>query len=395
MTAGRLEHILFVDDEPHLLAGLRRMLRAERDHWRLSFATSGTEALQVIADDPVDVIVSDMRMPVMDGAELLARVQREHPSTARIVLSGQADRASVISAIRSAQQFLAKPCDAATLTAAIGRAVDVRRMLIDPDLRRLIGGVSSLPTLPTVYHELVEAMDRPEVDLAAVSEVLASDVATSAEVLKLVNSAFFGLARQISTVDAAVSLLGLDNIQALVLAGSVFRTDSSTGVDVARLRADALRRAAIGRAVAQQEGWPAHERNLAVLACMLRDLGTLVLAEGLPEAAAGLRAALAAEPDADPARRAELEVAAYGCPVPVASAYLLGLWGFAPTVVYTVAGQPLLEPGPATSHFELLLSFADRRVLAPDAPVVMASGGHLSDERLLVWNHLADTVIAG
>ena len=223
MTAADLAHILFVDDEPHLLAGLRRMLRSERDHWRFSFASSGTEALLLIAEDPVDVIVSDMRMPMMDGAELLARVQREYPSTARIILSGQADRASVISATRCAQQFLAKPCDTATLTAAVARALEVRRMLADPQLRRLIGGATSLPTLPTVYHELVAAMDAPEVDLAAVSSILASDVATSAEVLKLVNSAFFGLARQISTVDAAVSLLGLENIQALVLTGSVFQ----------------------------------------------------------------------------------------------------------------------------------------------------------------------------
>ena len=105
--------VLFVDDEPHLLAALRRMLRSERERWDMLFAGSGPEALALIAAEPVDAIVSDMRMPGMDGAELLSRVQRDWPSTARIVLSGQADRGSVIAVLRSAQQFLAKPCEAA------------------------------------------------------------------------------------------------------------------------------------------------------------------------------------------------------------------------------------------------------------------------------------------
>src|SRR5690242_17591571 len=94
--------VLFVDDEPHLLAGLRRMLRPQRHRWDVWFAESGPAALEVMSRGGVDAIVSDMRMPGMDGAALLAEVQRLYPSTARIVLSGQADRTSVLSVLRSA-----------------------------------------------------------------------------------------------------------------------------------------------------------------------------------------------------------------------------------------------------------------------------------------------------
>jgi HD-like signal output (HDOD) protein/ActR/RegA family two-component response regulator len=399
-TPAVRDRVLFVDDEPHLLAALRRMLRPERDRWDVLFASSGAEALAIFAEQPVDAIVSDMRMPGMTGAELLAVVQRDHPATARIILSGQADRASVIEAIRSAQQFLAKPCDAETLTGAVTRALAVRRRLVDPALRELIGGVSTLPILPAIYHQLVAAMAEPEVDLASIATILAGDVATSAEVLKLVNSAFFGLTRTIPTVESAVSLLGLDNIQALVVTGSVFRMSDSpvAEVDVEELRELALRRAAIGRRVSALEGWPQHETNPAVLACMLRDVGALVLAEGRPVAHRELIARLKDEGGAgcggvDPVRKAELECELYGCTAPEAGAYLLGLWNFPDVIVHAVASQPLPEAGPGVGPMVHLLNFAQLRALDAERPAAPPLDGYLTAERLLSWNAAADQVL--
>jgi HD-like signal output (HDOD) protein len=387
--------VLFVDDEPHLLAGLRRMLRPQRDRWDISFASSGVEALTLLSSEPMDAIISDMRMPGMDGAQLLAEVQRKHPATARIILSGQADLESVLTVIRSAQQFLAKPCDVDVLIGTIDQALKVQRLLTQPALRELIGGVVSLPVLPAIYHELVALADTPRVDPSALAALLASDVAASASVLKLANSAFFGLPEKIASVQAAVLLLGVDNVQALLLTGSVFKVGEPASQGVEELQNMALRRAAVGRAIAGKEGWPRYERNLAVLSCMLRDVGGLVLAEGLPAAAAQLATAIADEPGpADPTHRAELEVAAYGCTIPQASAYLLGLWGFAPAVVHTIAGQPVTTPGPWTTRMEQVLGFAHLRVLDPDRTVARAPDPYLTAERMQAWNDAADEVFA-
>jgi HD-like signal output (HDOD) protein len=389
------KRVLFVDDEPHLLAALRRMLRSERERWDMVFASSGAEALALIEREPVDAIVSDMRMAGMDGAELLGRVQRGWPATARIILSGQADQASVIAVLRSAQQFLAKPCEAAVLIGAVDGVLRVQRSLADPKLRELIGGVATLPALPTVYHDLVAALDAPEVDLAELATILASDPATSAELLKLVNSAFFGLPREVSSVESAVSLLGLENIQALVLTGSAFRISKTLEriVDVEGLRSSALRRAAIARSIAQAEGWTPQERGLAVLSCMLRDVGGLVLAEGYPDAAERLTEIVAKEGPIHPVRQAELEVEAYGCSVTQASAHLLGLWGFSPAVVHTVGSCPLVDPGPGTTPYEHVLRFAGLRAWDPFVPVVLEPGDYVNSERLRAWNSAADEVI--
>ena len=158
--------IVFVDDEPNLLAGLRRMLRIKRDVWDMQFAESGQQALALMAEQPFDVVVSDMRMPGMDGGQLLAEVRRRHPQTARIILSGHADQAAIIAAIGATQQYLAKPCEVDVLVAVLERVLAMRAVLTSDGLRELLGGVESLPKPPQICQELLAAASDPDSDLA-------------------------------------------------------------------------------------------------------------------------------------------------------------------------------------------------------------------------------------
>lgn len=370
MTPDR-PRVLFVDDEPNLLAGVRRALHRWTAHWDMVFVTSGAQALEVLAAQSFDVIVSDMRMPGINGGQLLSQVQRDYPGTARIVLSGDAERHAVLAAAASAHQFLAKPCDNTQLVAVITRVLDVRRSMADPVLVDLIGGAAGLPTLPTVYYEFTRMMAKPDVSVDAVARVLASDVGTSAEVLRLTNSAFFGLPRRVHSVQQAVRMLGLDNIQALVAAGATFRPDGCPpSVDGRTLQQVALQRSAMVRRAAGCLNWDADQVTPVALASMLRDVGVLVLASGCPDAARRLSALTGADPTVldDPRHVAELERAEYGCTVPQASAYLLGLWGFSHQVVSLVAGQPTPLDSPGASPSELLLTVVHQRALRPDVP---------------------------
>src|SRR5918912_3063921 len=133
--------VLFVDDEPRVLDGLRRMLRTKRHQWQMRFAASGAEALAVLAGEPADVLVTDMRMPEMDGAALLAQVRERYPRIVRMVLSGHSDRDASMRALEVAHQFLNKPCDAATLTDTIERAVALHGQLDREAVRRAVGQV--------------------------------------------------------------------------------------------------------------------------------------------------------------------------------------------------------------------------------------------------------------
>lgn len=135
-----MRRILFVDDEPAVLEGLRNLFRKQRRHWEMVFAPGGMEALGELERTRFDVVVSDMRMPGIDGAELLRRVKDGYPSIARIVLSGHAEPEAVARVLPVADTYVSKPCDAEALRVAIEQGC----ALHDQHERENAGTASSL-----------------------------------------------------------------------------------------------------------------------------------------------------------------------------------------------------------------------------------------------------------
>ncbi len=167
------KRILFVDDEVAVLDGLQDLLRKERRRWDMVFAVGAERALTELQAAPVDVIVSDIRMPGMDGATLLIKVKKEYPGTARVVLSGQADRDAIIRALPVADQFLSKPCDAGVLRVAIERMCALHRLLEDGTIRRAVGALESLPS--DTYAARGEAPSNPDAELSDLAKIVQSD----------------------------------------------------------------------------------------------------------------------------------------------------------------------------------------------------------------------------
>ena len=104
------------------------MLRPQRHEWEMAFAPGGEAALALMEASPFDVIVSDMRMPGMDGATLLCRVREHYPQMVRIVLSGHTELSTALRVVPVAHQFLAKPCDAEMLRVAVERACHLKAL---------------------------------------------------------------------------------------------------------------------------------------------------------------------------------------------------------------------------------------------------------------------------
>ena len=218
-----MRRVLFVDDEPRILEGLRRMLRSQRHDWELAFAPGGETALALMEASPFDVIVSDMRMPGIDGAALLCRVREKYPQVVRIVLSGHTELSTALRVVPIAHQFLAKPCDAQMLRVAIERACHLRALLSDEHIRRTVAALGDLPSLPRTYEALTQALADPDTSLQKVAKIIEQDVGISAKVLQLVNSAFFGVSHSMTNIQSAVSYLGINTLKSLVLSVEIFR----------------------------------------------------------------------------------------------------------------------------------------------------------------------------
>jgi HD-like signal output (HDOD) protein len=326
---------------------------------------------------PFDVVVSDMRMPDMDGGELLQTVKAEQPHAVRLILSGHSDPVSVMRAVNRTHQYLAKPCDPEVLKATIDRALRLRELLADPVIHRLAGSVGTLPSVPSVYQELVACLQSPQSSVTEVGRIIGRDVAMTAKVLQLVNSAYFGLPRQVSSAERAAALLGLDTLMALVLGHGLFATTrlpAAATLHVAELWEHSLATAGAARRLAQALGFDTTLREQAFLAGMLHDAGVLLLAAGMPEA---YTAAVAG--GAGHAEESALERAAFGASHAEVGAYLLGIWGLPDPVVEAVAWHEV-PPQLAGPSLPLVVHVADRLVAtgyATDAvdPELLASAG--------------------
>jgi putative nucleotidyltransferase with HDIG domain len=319
--------IIFVDDELNVLQAMRRSLHAMRSEWNMEFLPGGVEALAALKASPADVIVTDMRMPGMDGWQLLTEVRKLYPQTVRLVLSGHAEATSIMRAVGMAHQYLAKPCESEAIKSAIVQTLKLRHLVSNDQLVALVGQVSTLPSAPKSFQEILTCLQDPSGSMADVARIIGRDVAMTANVMKMVNSAFFGARQPIITTDRAVAYLGLDTLGALVLAHSVFKSGRPTaiaGFSLEQLWSHSLQTALAARAIALCERLSSAEAEKAFLAGVLHDVGKIVFATRTI-----------------PTIGAAMSIEEYGALMQMhhaeVGAYLLGLWGFPNPIVEAVA----------------------------------------------------------
>ena len=209
----------------------------------------------------------------------------------------------------------------------------------------MVSRLDRLPSIPALYVQIVEKLQDPQIGLDEIGEIVAKDMAMTAKILKLVNSAFFGLGRQISSPVEAVSYLGVETIKSLVL--SIHAFSQFTSVKLGAFSIDALwahsqQTAGLAKEIARLESADQKLLDDCFVAGLLHDTGKLVLASNFPQqydrvteaARGGTLALLTAEENTFGANHAEV------------GGYLLGLWGLPVPVVEAIAlhHQPAQSP---------------------------------------------------
>ncbi len=337
--------ILFVDDEPNILEGLRRMLRSLRNEFELCFAENAKEGLEMMSCNEFDVVVSDMRMPGMDGAEFLAEVQKNHPHSVRIMLTGQSDDESTLRTIGVVHQFLCKPCDPEKLKSIIMRASALHRLMIDGRLKDIVSSIDSLPSLPTVYAKLQKKIRDPEASLEDIGDIIAQDIAMTAKVLQLVNSSFFGLYQKVESPARAVALLGLDTIKVLVLGAQIFSEIKISNNDFSAesLWNHSMMVGTLAKKIAELETDDKVMITNCFFAGVLHDIGKLILISKMQDQYNEV--VFLAKKENINLRQAERRIFnSTHCDM---GAYLIGLWGFSSDIIEAIGFHHQLSKYPA------------------------------------------------
>ena len=389
-----------MDDEPLTLQGLRRMLRSSREIWDMTFAESGAQALDLLSQSRFDIIVSDMLMPGMNGAELLSEVRSRHPTTVRFVLSGHAERNLVLQSANSAHQFLAKPCQPEVLKARVARAAALAQSIRhDEPLRQALTQMDRFPSVPSLYIDFVEQLLTDDGSVETIKDYVLKDIGLAALLLKLVNSAFFGVARECSNANEALELIGLDTLKSLV-----FSVSAVTSFDGALYRKESLEQiwvhslnvAAAAKRIAQVENASDGTVNAAFFGGLFHDIGKFLFALYRNEPFQQAKA-LAAD------RRIELWVAEQELMVVShadAGGYLLGLWGLPSPVVESVAWHHTPAKS-GTNGFSALTAVHAANVLVHrrdqignDIPVPEIDSDYLNstglNDRMTAWTEVIE-----
>ena len=289
-----------------------------------------------MANQPFDVMVTDMRMPVISGAQLLEEVKQRYPRCLRFVLSGPADKETILKSINPAHQFLSKPCKTDELKRRLGCAFAVRGLIQNPELRGLVSKLESLPSLPSLYVKLTNEINKSSPSMATVGRLVSEDMAMTAKMLQLVNSPFFGLRVQVSNPSNAVQLLGLDIIKALVVSSHVFskfQTKLLSEPDVDYFWRRSLAVGSYAKRIASMEKATQRVEDDCFAAGLLHDVGKLILASAAREKYGEVLAL--AKNGGTNLLVAESDV--LGCSHAEVGAYLLGVWGLPDSVIEAVA----------------------------------------------------------
>jgi len=329
------KRILFVDDEPHVLEGLQGLLHRQRQRWDLVFAEGGEAGLAAMAADPCDVIVTDMRMPGLDGNSLLQMVKDHYPRTVRIALSGYSEIKTLMNSVTVAHQYLTKPCEPETLIGVVERACGLLDIFTSSEFLEIVSTMDKLPVAPQLYNALTKALNDPDVTIRSLSDIVARDAAVTAKILQIVNSSFFGPARSLVDIHEATTYIGANLLRNLVLSIEIAHSFSPEQWP-AGFSLDALQNHTVLTANLTERIAPdSIDRGEAYTTALLHDVGKLILASEFPR----VYTRMIAESQRQNIAVHEFEYSANAQSHAEIGAYLLGLWGLPLPIIEAVANH--------------------------------------------------------
>ncbi|MBX2821647.1 MAG: HDOD domain-containing protein [Rhodothermaceae bacterium] len=342
-----MSYILLVDDHQELLNSLNRAFYLLPDEWEVDAANNGKEAIEMLGKRAYDVIVTDIKMPLMNGADLLDVVVSMYHSTIRIVLSGYTEKDLIYKTVGTAHHFLTKPVNLEKLIGVIRRSLSLRSQLTDVKIKSLVSGIRTLPSLPRVYQELIQALRKTTVSMKEIETIVSRDVGLTAKLLHLVNSSFFGRASRVTSVMQAIQLLGVEVVKAIAVSTAVFtpfKENKSSYFSMLSFEERSMAIAIRARELAKTEKQEQHIIEDSFIAGMMLEIGRLIVASNLPEEYDRIHG-LVLSGDRTPTN-AEQDV--LGVSYAEIGAYLLSLWGFRDNVVEAVAFQDM--PSKSDDH---------------------------------------------
>ncbi len=334
---GSKPRVLLLEENAGTLARLKDEFSPLSTYWDIDYADSAIGGIKMILDGPhYEVVVIDIALTSEDPVRILSAIAERFPHTIRFALTDQADDQRITRTANLAHQFIYSPCEYHTLRIQVTRAIAMREKLRRCPLRQKLHEINALPPLPTLYREVMKEIHSSDPSVAKVAAIIAKDVAMSAKLLQVVNSAGVGLRNEVTNVTQAASLLGIQRISAMILMVEMFdlvaTSDLPAGVSLDALWDHSLKVGEYAKKIAQCQTNDLRSIDAAFTSGLLHDLGMLLVASNFPKE---LSKALAhARARKMSLLNAELDV--MGATHAEVGGYLLELWGLPDALVEAI-----------------------------------------------------------
>lgn len=328
--------LLLIGDGPHGLQQLRILASGLGPTWEVLGAPGIVEGQTVLATGPFDAVVAELRVGGSSGLQFLNQISELHPKTQRFVLADLSDKQAMTKCVGTSHHYLATPCDPQTLRAALDRAFSLDVWLMNDRVKKFIGQMQKLPSIPTLYFQVVKELQSPTSSLETIGNLIARDLVMTAKLLQLINSAVFGLRRQIANPTEAVLCLGAETTKSVLLLAhtfSYFDKIKSPSFSVERLWEHALTTGSMARTLAGAQNASLDTIEESFTAGLLHDIGKLVFACNMTTDY--IKVIQAAQKEKKPLW--VMEEQAFSLTHAEVGACVLGIWGLPVSIIEAVA----------------------------------------------------------
>ncbi|HLP77152.1 MAG TPA: response regulator [Candidatus Paceibacterota bacterium] len=304
--------------------------------WTAEFARTGAEAIAWVSRSIFDAVFTNVSLPDTTGVEVLDKIALLQPKALRIIQSLIGDTGDTLNCLGRAHHHIAGPCDLAKISSLLHQALTMESWLPSETVQGLLAKLPLVPSPPSVYFQIVDKLESPDTSVEDVANVIAQDPAITAKLLQLANSAAFGLQSPVSNPVDAVSYVGMETTQALVLLAHTFASFDQRqfgDFSIEALWQHSVWTGHFARRIALTEGHDPELVAQAFVAGLLHDIGKLLFAANLPkDFAAALKMARSQS-------RAlwEVEAQILGANHAEVGGCLLGIWGLPAPIVDAVA----------------------------------------------------------
>ncbi len=302
----------------------------------MDFVLNGNDAISLMEKQPFDVILTEMVLPDMPRGQLLKIVSKKYPNTARIILSGCTDQEIILNSLKYSHQFLSKPSNEKSIKTAITKACVLCDLLNDINLKKIVSGIVSLPSLPSLYNKINKEIVSDNSCIQKIGDIISKDIGMSAKILQIVNSSYFGLPQKVSTIQDAVMFLGLDTIQALVISSDLFSEIDTTSFPISffeDMQSHSIGTGMFARKIAKIKTCEKRTCDDAFLAGVLHDVGKLVIISNWPKK----YKEILKKAEKDKLKVIDVEKKILGTTHCNIGAYLMSLWGMNSFIVEAIA----------------------------------------------------------